>query len=107
MNMNCGGADKIFPKKGTVILSLFVILLFMGCAAAVEDDNLIDSQIVNLTDSQVAIESNNTCDISNSESVNDTAPLYNESETEFYDEINASAEQLDYLSGCCSVLLHL
>ncbi len=107
MNMNCGGADKIFPKKGTVILSLFVILLFMGCAAAAEDDNLNDSQIVNLTDSQVAIESNNTCDISNSESVNDTAPLYNESETEFYDEINASAEQLDYLSGCCSVLLHV
>jgi len=71
----------------------------MGGVAAVEDNNL--------NNSQVAIESNNTWNTTNSSHDNDTSLGYDETEFEFTENINASADELDYLSGCCSVILHV
>jgi len=71
----------------------------MGSAVAANDNCVNDSQI--------DVELNNSWSTANTTCANSTSTPDNEIEYEFSENINASAEQLDYLSGCCSVILHV
>ena len=93
------GDNMIFQKRSILILSLFLIIFSMGSAVAANDNCVNDSQI--------DVELNNSWSTANTICANSTSTPDNEIEYEFSENINASAEQLDYLSGCCSVLLHV
>ena len=73
--------------------------MFMGSSAAAEDNFINNSHVYK--------ESNNSCNTVSSLSANTTTAPYDGTEYEFSENINASTEELDYLSGCCSVLLHV
>ena len=93
------GVGKIFKKRIILIFGLFLIIFSIGSVAAADESCANDSDILT--------EYNNTWYTNSSDSVNYTPSTYNETEFEFSENINVSTEELDYLSGCCSVLLHV